>query len=321
MNLVSVFIFLFILSAISTIALAQEAMGNNGDPGQQKIRVIFKDISNIQDPGQDSSTQSRDYFLFIPYYQNENLSLGASAKNQKTHFNQVSNATNFKPVDDLQTIQYGLSYTGFDSDKNIWSLNASYGSASDQPFKDSTVSAIDATLSKKVKESEEHSWMYFLNYSNNRTFLSGIPLPGIAYTYTDLDKRKGWMIGIPFWLYWARPDDKWTYSTFIFLPSNITAQAGYFIWQPIQVSLKFQWNQQSFFRHGRTDNKEQIYFEKKRLSSGLKLFLGKASFLEIEVAKAFDQALFDGESMFNKTSDTQSLSEELQSFINLQYEF
>ena len=321
MNLYSLFIFLFILSAISTMALAQESMGNNGDPGKQKNRIVFKDISNIQDSTTDSSTQSRDYYLFIPYYQNENLSLGASAKNQRVHFNQVPTHSNFVPVENLQSIQYGLSYSAYDSEKNIWNFNANYGSTSDQPFKDSSVTAIDATLSKKNQESEEHSWMYFLNYSNNRTFLSGIPLPGIAYTYTATDKRKGWMIGIPFWLYWERPDDHWTYSTFIFLPSNITAQVGYFVWGPLQTSLKFQWNQQSYFRYGRSDNDEQIYFEKKRISTGLKLFLGKASFLELELAKAFSQSLFNGKNIFNKTSDTLNLSDELQSFINLQYEF
>lgn len=300
---------------------AQEFMSSAGDPGKHKARLFFKTAFPVDTPENKSSTRLLDYSIYLPLYQNEDTTLAFSFKNNKIDFSDVSVNPTFKAVDSLSAIQYGFTYSMRDEVQSVWTVSAAYGSASDQPFKDNSVSAVDVTLSKKVDQPDGHSWIYFLNYSNNRPILNNIPLPGIAYTFMDQDKTSGGMIGIPFIMYWWRPTEKISTSVFTFMPSNLNLQLGYMWWGPLQTNLKFDWNQKVFIRQGRTENAERIYFDRKRWATSLKSYFGRSTFIEVEIARVFDQSLFDGESMFDKSSDIVPLDQEWQGTLVLQYEF
>ena len=65
-------------------------------------------------------------------------------------------------------------------DRRGWGAGASVGSASDVPFHSIHETIFSAAARYEIPSKERNSWVFLLNYSNNRTFLNNVPLPGVA---------------------------------------------------------------------------------------------------------------------------------------------
>lgn len=92
-----------------------------------------------------------------------------------------------------EEIETSLNYRRSLSDKRFWSISATYGSASDQPFDSSDVSFFEMTGLVKFNE----RWFGAVNFNTNRTFAKNIPLPGFFYVHT-MTREKVLIFGLPF---------------------------------------------------------------------------------------------------------------------------
>lgn len=294
------FVFLSLWAGLCSISQAQLGP-DSGPPGKQKLRAYYK----YSEPRYDAQ-------LFIPVYQNSNNTYALTGKAHHLKVDGSVNTSNFKAVDNLYSYQYGFGWSYEVADKSTWSISATYGSTSDRPFEGSNVSALEGTLIRKTMLSENESLSFFMNYSNNRTVLNNIPLPGLAYTFSNDAKTEGGSIGIPFVSYWLRPTEKTFLSAFMLFPAFVQAQAGYMVWGPLQANLKYEYGQQSYLRSDRSEKKEQIFHEASKAIAGLKGFLGPGTFLELELAHVFSRSLYDGKSVFEITSDRMVLPNEWQ---------
>lgn len=305
---------------------AQEFLVDAGRPGKQDIKISLRQSSDLlseNEGGPNKNTTARllEGSLTLPFYQPESSSYGVAARARHLEFDRLTTNSNFVPVTDLYRYQYGLFWATEQEDKSTWSLSANYGSASDRPFHDTDVTTIDSTLTRKYETSATTSWLLFLNYSNNRSILNNFPLPGFAYLFTDTDKTRGGAIGLPFFSYWFRPTKEFSTSLFMLFPSNAQIQAGYMIWGPLQANLKFEYGQQTYLRSGRKHKKEQIFYDTKKVAFSIKSLFGAQRFLELEMARVFDRALYEGKDAFNPISDRLRLPAEWQISATAQWIF
>lgn len=320
-SLASVSLLLFFV--LPNKAVAQD-MPENDEAGLHKTRFSFKHsfdtlYSRNKDPekSEDQSLKTYDAYLSVPIYQNDKMSASIFGKTQELHFASLP-ANTLTTSDDFYDLQYGLRMSYKENDEKAWHLNSAYGSASNKPFESGDVSTLSVTLMRKQTLDLNNSWTFFLNYSNNRTFLNGIPLPGAAYNHVGDDLKHGWVLGFPFSLYWARPVEKVSTSFFILFPSTLRAQIGYMFQPRWQSNLKLQTGQDVFILANRQEKDVRFFYETKKLAVGLKRFLTLQNFFELELAKNFGRSIFNGKSSLNLTSDRVDLADEWQLTASLQ---
>src|SRR5262249_6539956 len=106
--------------------------------------------------------------------------------------------------DDLWNVHVGTSYRHLFSNGWVGGGNVTVGSASDKPFHSFDEMVVGASSFLRVPQGEHNAWLFSLNYSTNREFLNGIPLPGAAYFYAPTDWFQA-TIGLPFASMTIRP--------------------------------------------------------------------------------------------------------------------
>lgn len=321
-----------VLTTVLSFSLNSTAQDFSADfmssPGKYKNKINLKQSYDFLFQSNGDSEESKknaskqfDGSLSIPVYQLDKTTLALTAKAQALNFNDVTNTTNVKTVYNLYDYQYGITWATEEENKNTWSAQLSYGSASDKPFDSSDVSTFGATLTRKSVIDENSSWLFLLNYSNNRSFLNGIPLPGVAYSFTNAEKTNGGVLGIPFISYWYRPDQKIFASVFYLFPITLKAQAGYLFFGFVQGNLKFESSQQAYLLTNRANLDQRFFYDTKKIATSAKMFFGPFRNFEIELARVFDRTIYEGKSSFSIESDHLSLPAEWQISLSTQLAF
>jgi len=317
---------LFLLLMLSNAAFSQE-MSENDDPGLHKTRFAFKHgfdtfykRNDNPEKSEDQSAKTYDLFLSVPVYQNDKLSTSVFAKTQELHIASLPTNT-IVAGNDFYDQQYGFKISYLEDADNTWHLNSSYGSASDKPFQNTDVSALSVTLIRKHTIDPTSSWTLFLNYSNNRSFLNHVPLPGFAYAFTNDNRTQGWVLGFPFSLWWARPAEKVSTTLFVLLPATAKFTLGYTVKPPYQINFKLQLGQEMYNLVDRREKDIRFYYETKKIAVGLKTILAPQTFFEIDLGKIFSRSIYDGRSPLNLTSDRVHLEDEWQLMAAVQAAF
>lgn len=317
---------LLVLLMLSNTAFSQE-LSENDDPGLHKSRFAFKQgfdtlykRNDNPEKSEDQAAKTYDLFLSIPLYQNEKFSTSVFAKTQEVHLNSLP-ANSIVSGNDFYDQQFGFKFSYLEDADNTWHLNSSYGSASDKPFESSDVSALSVTLIRKHTVDPTSSWTLFFNYSNNRSFLNHVPLPGFAYAFTNDNRTQGWVLGFPFSLWWARPAEKVSTTVFFLLPATVKFTLGYMLKPPYQANLKLQLGQEMYNLVNRREKDIRFFYETKKLSVGLKTLLGPQTFFEVDLGKIFSRSIYDGRSPLNLTSDRVLLEDEWQLMVSAQAAF
>jgi hypothetical protein len=194
-------------------------------------------------------------------------------------------------VSDLYDIQFGASYTHVTEDKKMWSVSASFGSASDKPFRDSSVNTINATALYTFSSSPQSSWVLLVNYSNNRPILNNIPMPGFAYSYVPSKTFRG-TFGAPFAMIFWQFEDKWSLNLFTLIPWIAKAQVSYSIMGPMQVYTGVDFSQMTFLQYGRVNSSERLYFDEKRAFLGFRTPLSRNLLTDLETGYSFGRQFF-----------------------------
>ncbi len=195
---------------------------------------------------------------------------------------------------DFQEYALGATYTHKIDQGRSLSFNGNFGSASDHPFADTSVDTVSATSIYAFPQSEQSRWALLLNYSNNRPILNNIPLPGFAYTYTP-SRDLLLTAGIPFAsIVWKFAPD-WSLSAFAVVPWIFRASVSRAIAGPVQAFASIDFSQQTYFRLGRSDLKERLFYDEKRATLGLRSPLSEMLTAELEGGYAFGRQFFDAQ--------------------------
>lgn len=237
-------------------------------------------------------------------YQNDKHGLGFNFKAKQLSFKEVD-----PRLKNYKDIEAGLSYRQGLEDDRFWSLALSYGSSSDEPFESSDVSVISATALMKFNS----KWYGALNYSNNRTFAKGIPLPGFFYVHT-MTREKTLIFGLPF--------------AFIKLPMSDDFSFSYFAFIPWRHAVKFTYEREgskpyfflaqtpeSFIPFERITDDERFYWVRREIGIGLE---GRFKFIKWDLASglSFAQEFYKAED-FNDDQKRERITPKNAGFVRI----
>ncbi|MCB2226793.1 MAG: hypothetical protein KQH53_08960 [Desulfarculaceae bacterium] len=222
--------------------------------------------------------------------------------------------------DDLWDLRAGASYR-YKLDRGwVAAANLTIGSPSDKPFNKLDDTSIGATASLMVPQSKRHYWLFFVNYSNTRDFLAGIPIPGVAYSYTT-GKELWLLLGLPLAMVRWRPDPKWTLAATYIYPRSVITRIGYRILPWLEPYVGFDWTYQRWFLSDRSDTKDRWFFYQKEGKAGLRVHFNRDLKLDLSGAYAFDRLWFEGNDYDDRDQDRINLENGLVVSLALRWSF
>jgi len=178
----------------------------------------------------------------------------------------------------------------------FWFANVSYGTASDRPFKNSDDDTISANYIRKTSD----KWFFVLNYSNNRSFLNDIPIPGFFYV-KEAGKEKTTILGFPF-IFVLRNVGNWSYRYFGLLPWRHQARVSYSKFPKTQPYVGYEQDVFNFFRHDRQEVNDRVFFFQRKIGLGIDLKFFKAAKVDLFMGHSFDREIFEAKNFSDKKS-------------------
>lgn len=221
------------------------------------------------------------------------LSTGAGSVvfNETQKFDNGQNAPQ-----ELHRIEAGGQYTRTTKD-GLFGGKLSVGSASDRPFHSKDEMAYSLNGFYTANTTGDRLWIWTVFLSNNNPVANFVPIPGFIYLY----KEEGFtgMFGLPFLSIQWTPKEPWVFSVSSFL-TNLNTEVAYGFRDQLQVFTGFAISQQSFLREGREDSTDRLFFNEKRIFTGVKSPYTKEVSLEFQTGLSFDRSLKEGR-RFNDT--------------------
>jgi hypothetical protein len=191
-------------------------------------------------------------------------------------------------VPDFTSLNGGLTFQRPLGGERSLSALASYGSASDRPFRDGR----DATMQLNVLYRSSPNLIWLGNYSNNRAFLNNVPLPGVLYV-GEQSRERAVLVGFPFvnlLLPIARGALSFRYLAV--LPFNHRLKLSYTGVGPVRPFAAVEQLTQVFFDSARRTDGLRIFWFERRASLGLETSFGPALRIEAQAGAAFDREFF-----------------------------
>ncbi len=282
---------------------------------------IYTD-SDVDGQDTDLGLLEHDFFVMAPVWQNERNELGLSAKMelQDTDTEALLPREGTPLPGELWEVRFGANYRGVVRGDWIWGVNASFGSASNEPFQ--AGDAFDGTLGGllRIPHREKNAWLFFLYFATNREFLNYVPLPGAGYWWEPSDKIRA-VVGVPFMSLAYDPLEKLSMNLSYFPVRNIRAQADYRLVSPLTLFAGFEWRNQRYFRADRADNDERIFYYEKRVAGGLRLSLPAQIALTFEGGWAFDRLYFEAEEYGDRDGNRIDVDDSLYAAVKLMGRF
>ncbi|MFL5785825.1 MAG: hypothetical protein ACJ76H_14500 [Bacteriovoracaceae bacterium] len=237
--------------------------------------------------------------LNSPLWKKDHSSFTSSLSAGTIQLNEAVSVPNGHAVSELHRVEAGGQYSATTESKKIYGLRGSIGSASDHPF--ATRREFIFTVNSfyvPTPKSQDSLWMYTVFLSNNSPIGNYIPIPGFIY-FMKKETFTG-MFGLPFMSLQWTPSKKWLYSASIFL-TNIKASATYLFSGRTQAGINFANIQQTFLREDRTNIRDRLFFNERRIYAHARQILALNLVAELQSGLSFDRSLSEGQ-RFNDTS-------------------
>lgn len=281
-------------------------------PAQTSLKLtgVLEPESDVDGKGGSKSIKQGSADLSVPVYDFEK--------------NRVSIGTNYGVLDpggaDLGVLRryrkanVKLTYSRIRLDQGLLVADVSYGSESDRLFMSSEVNTLSSTLlysfPTEYAEGEGghpiRSWSLFLSYSNNRSFMNGLPLLGFIYSYTpSRDFRL--MAGIPFFSLSMRFQEKWEWSSFLLVPFLGRTKLSYDVLPFLQVYGFFDYSQQTFLRYGRTEKTDRVFYDEKKFALGVSGPVARFAKATLEAGYGFDRSFYEARNSLGVKSSRERL--------------
>jgi len=175
----------------------------------------------------------------------------------------------------------------------VWGVNASVGSDSDRLFNSMHETSVLGMVDLKIPSRQRNAWLLSLSYSNNRYFANGVPLPGVAYQFQSASGRFRGLIGFPFAALFWTPAPGWDARASAFGPRRWSLDIGKLTTWHVRLHGGFEWGGQTWLRAGRTDIRQTLNFERKRLYAGFESRLWHGLILDVSGGRQFDQYFYE----------------------------
>ncbi len=285
---------LFLWLAAFGIAQAQE-MGALFRPGPSGRTFTFKEsfYGRSKVHGQAGKLEQRDWDVrgsgSIWQKDGWEMTLGLEARDLVLHHPSPL-------LHPYRMVQGTLGARRYGKANQVRGFNISYGSASDRPFR--RVSN-DTASANYVHQFNEKWWM-LVNWSNNRTFLNNVPLPGVFYV-AKMSRQETLLYGLPVFMWRKRWASGIEGQYFGFIPFNHRAHVGWF-WNDFHgVVLSYEYRPQVYFRDARQERDERFFFIENRLLLEIQgSIIPRLLQWQIGAGHAFNRSAFEARNFSSK---------------------
>ena len=195
---------------------------------------------------------------------------------------------------DFWNLNAGLRYRHNLEDGWLWGAFLGVGSPSNKPFNSFDETDINLTAFLRMPHGERNAWLFMLNYTNNRDFLSGAPIPGLAYFYNPNDKFTA-ILGAPLLAFKYTPHPKWLFTFYYMYPRNFDIRLTWRAFPRVQFYTGFDWSNYRYYIAERTHTENRLFYFQKRGFIGSRIGLGHGFMLTLEAGYSFDRLFFEGE--------------------------
>ncbi len=210
-------------------------------------------------------------------------------------------------TENLGELNGSLSYTRFQGPMAFWGTKLKAGSASDHLFNSLAETTFEFTGIYSKPSGERSAWQFLFQYSNNRSFLNHVPLPGVAYSWTSFNKKWRGTVGFPLVLLSYHPDEAWDIDVMWvgIVESRVRFQRRLAPW--LKAYAGYERNPRLWQRANRDNNRNRLIYDAKAFSGGLRFFLGKRLEGEVGGGWAFDRRWLEARSVYDTDKPYQSL--------------
>lgn len=292
-------IFFFVVCFFSKKIYAFELAQGLVPPKQQKIVFAYSGLfhESTSFGESDSATAFHSLDFSAPVYRTD-----TEALNLKLSAEQLTIRPAQPKYSELYDLRLSGGYTKTIDENRLWSVSARYGSASDKPFADASVSTFGLTAFYSFPAKENNKWLLLVDYSNNRPILNNIPLPGFAYFYQPSKEFRA-VFGAPFASINWQFTEKWSVDLFTVVPWIFKGSFSYKFTEYARFYTGIDFMQSTYYLEGRANKEDRLFYDQKKIFIGAKSPLSQNIFAELELGHSFDRSLFIAENYKTSPDD------------------
>jgi len=268
-------------------------IARNADAVKLRAEYALREWEAVQEQAGNTKVKMNKQVAYLMAPLNDQLSLVPQAR--ITNIDSLANipATGLAIPKQFVEAKMLMVYKKLFKGNTAFGGNATIGTASNQPFKHTDDMVFESMIYYNLGTSNTNHFLAFIEFSNNRPYFSGIPLPGIAIAL-NLSPRWGTLIGFPYFSLWIFPTDSihfvWNVNSLQF-KSDAVLSLG--ISGGFSFFGKFENDVSSLMRAGRVDKAQRIYHETREVMAGF----------EMNVAGKFIMQLSGGYSLLNSLAE------------------
>ncbi len=203
----------------------------------------------------------------------------------------------------LWSLEAGLGYYRKLGERRAWGGRVAVGSASDRPFDSIQEAEFKAAAFYAAPSKESNAWLFFLNYSNNSTFLNGVPFPGLAYSWRR--PKEGWQVtaGFPFISASYKPDPDWSLRASLFGAANVDVEIERRAWRDLKLYAAFQRKPRQWLRADRRESRDRLVYDSMEARLGLRCPVGELADVDLSAGRSFDRRFFEARDASRRPSE------------------
>jgi hypothetical protein len=182
------------------------------------------------------------------------------------------------------------------NDGTVVGLRLAGQSLADRPLADRDEVGLHATAFARLPASPTQAWLTFVDWSEDRAILPGIPIPGAAWQWQP---RRGvnLLLGVPISFASWRTDPRWGAEAFFsgLGAARVGADASPLAaarW--LRTDLGWSWRTQTWRRQDRLDERDRIQWREMRVELGVGFSAGPQRRVRLAAGWAFARWLGEG---------------------------
>lgn len=310
--------FALLLMMLSSQLHAQEWIQNIKNPNMPFLLQIssqtlgYSEAENYSDEVKIDRISAK---AVVPFSQSENFKQSFSLDFNQFKIDQLNKAGNSPIPDKLSEEKIGYQFSSKKDEDKYYGLNLLIGSSSDKPFHDWSVTEVNLTPYYYFDKNPNESWVLLLNYSNQRSFLPNIPLPGFIYIY-NTHRRLSLYAGIPVFGAIYKATDNILLNYISVLPWMHQFKMTYLRFAPFQIYSEYKVASEVFKSVNYVENEDRIILQDQKVTIGLKTPLTKEMSLDVYSGVSFDRKIYQSERPHSSKDWNEKI--ENQKFFNIQ---
>jgi hypothetical protein len=271
--------------------------------GRADYRFTLFPDADVERQHTDFGYEQQNVTLAVPLYQDprNERTLTARGRYQDFSTGAVFPTSGREFPEELWDLRAGTAFRHkFDNDW-IGGASLTIGSASDKPFDSTDELLVQAIGFLRVPHRERNAWFFTLIYTNDQEFLSGVPIPGIAYQWVPSPTFNA-IIGVPFTAVEWKPIEPLTFEASYFPVRHVRARATWRIFRPLRAYVGFDWDSERYMLADRNDDDDRLFYYEKRITGGARFDLKHVG-VEVYGGWVFDRFYFQGDSYSDRGKD------------------